>query len=116
MQIPMDVFVHIIEHARKSNGKPSYSACLTIGRQYLQLDENSKEVFYCGAAGKSFFACIDAIKERVLVWAKGQGIEYISGLTDNKPCPLILSTEHEDITVAPITYNDWLTEPTYLCL
>ncbi len=109
-KILMDVFVHIIRHSNESGGKSLYSARLTIGRPNLRLDENSEEVFWCGAAGKSFFACIAAIKERALVWASTQGIGYISGLTDDKPCPLTLSVGREEIEVAPIRYSDWFTE------
>lgn len=113
-QLPMDIFVHIIKHNNESNGESSYSACLTIGCPDLGLDENSKEEFCCGTAGKSFFACIHALEERVLIWAETQGIGYISGLTDNKPCPMTLRTGFEEIEIVPITYNDWAAEPTHL--
>lgn len=114
VQIPMDVFVHIIKQSNKSGGESLYFARLTIGRPDLRLEENSEEAYFCGAVGKSFFACIASIKERALLWAEREGVGHISGLVDNEPCPLTLRTPHEEIEVVPVTYNDWFAKPAHL--
>ena len=105
----MDLALHIIKHTNEI-GTISYSARLAIGRPDLHLDAHSEEVFRVGATGKSFFACITAIKERALMWAETKSITCIIGLTDNKPCSLMICGGKEDIEIVPVTYNDWLVQ------
>ena len=114
-QIPMDISIHIIKHTEVDSATLAYSARLAIGRPNLQLDSNSEEVFWCGAAGKSIFACISALKERAYLWANTHDIREIAGLFDNNACPLTIhACEAGEIEIVPVTYNNWLVEPEYV--
>lgn len=108
MTIPMDIGVVIVRR-KEPGGALTHFATLIIGRPNLQLKENEKEVFRCNAAGKSFFSCIAALKERSLVWANLYGVQEIAGITNEEDCLLTLETPSgEKIIITPVTYNDWI--------
>lgn len=110
MTIPMDIGVVVVQR-KEQGGALTYSATLIIGQPNLRLKANEEEVFRCNAVGKSFFACIVALKERALVWADINGVQEITGLTDNENCPFVLQTPSaEEIISIPTTYNDWILE------
>lgn len=107
-QKSMDIHLRMIRHAE--SGAISYSARLTIGRTDLALLKDSEEVFWCAAAGKELTACIFAVKERALLWAKRERVHVVSGLlAEAGPCELTLDIP-SNIVLVPITYNDWPTE------
>ncbi|MSU56339.1 MAG: hypothetical protein EXS51_03470 [Candidatus Taylorbacteria bacterium] len=110
MTIPMDIGVVIVRR-KEPRGALTHFATLVVGRPNLPMSANEEEVFRCNATGKSFFSCLAALKERVLVWAEINGVQEISGITNNEDCPLVLQTTSEEkITITPITYNDWILE------
>lgn len=108
--IPMDIGVVIVRQ-KESGGALTHFATLFIGRPDIQLKTNEKEVFRCNAAGRNFFSCIAALKERSLAWATLYDVKEITGLTNEEDCLLTLHTPSGEKTIiTPVTYNDWILE------
>lgn len=102
--------VRILKH--QTDKTISYFAHVTIGKLDLQLISGGTEVYRCSATGKSIFACVEAIQKMARSFTETNGITYVCGLDDNKPCPLTIWTEKEEVGIIPVTYNDMNTEPT----